>query len=223
MKIGITMSETNNANYPKWIKGNDTIEIIELSFEENNINEVITCDGIVLTGGVDICPDENCEYPNAPQNFNKKRDEFEKEVLRLSLETKKPILGICRGLQLINWYSGGTLHLDLGNKNNEIHKKGFEDKTHEVFVEKNSILHKIVKEDSGITNSAHHQAVNKLGENLKSVAFTNDGTIEAIELENPNEQFLIAVQWHPERMENQESPFSKNIRQAFLAKIMRSI
>ena len=224
MKIGITISETNNANYPRWIKGDDNdIEIIELSFEDNNINEVIKCDGILLTGGIDICPDEICEYPNAPESFNIKRDNFEKEILRLSLESKKPILGICRGLQLINLYLGGTLHLDLGEKSNEIHKKIIEDKTHEVFVEKNSHFYKIVREDSGITNSAHHQAVAVLGENLRPVAFTNDGTIEAIELVNPNEQFLIAVQWHPERMENQESPFSKNIREAFLNKIIKKI
>ena len=223
MKIGITVSETNNENYPRWIKGDDGIEIIELSFEDNNINDVFKCNGILLTGGVDISPDNNCEYPNAPASFNLKRDNFEMEILRLSLESKTPILGICRGLQLINLYLGGTLHLDLGEKSNEIHKKAFEDKTHEVFVEKNSHFHKIVKDDLGITNSAHHQAIDILGVNLKPVAFTKDGTIEAIELENPNEQFLIAVQWHPERMENQDSPFSKNIREAFLNEIKKTI
>ncbi len=219
MKIGITTSETNYGNYLRWIKGEDEIEIIELSYESYNIEDVADCEGIVFTGGVDICPKNTCDYPNAPITFNKKRDTFENEVLSLALKLNKPILGICRGLQLINLHFGGTLHLDLGEKGNEIHKKSFEDKTHEVFVETDSFFHSIVKNDLGITNSAHHQAVDKLGENLKAVAFSTDNTVEAIELKNPLNQFLIAVQWHPERMENQESAFTKNIRKVFLEAI----
>jgi putative glutamine amidotransferase len=68
---------------------------------------------------------------------------------------------------------------------------------------------------SGLVNSAHHQAIDKLGESLKIAAQSDDGVIEAIELKTPY-PFFLAVQWHPERMEENESPLSKNIREAFL-------
>src|SRR5436190_24344952 len=115
MKIGITFSESNYANYPKWIKGDDkNIEIVELSYEKNNYQHVSTCDALVFTGGIDMEPVGNTDYPNAPSEFNVARDKFEIEVLRLAFQQKKPILGICRGLQLINVFKGGTLHLDNG-------------------------------------------------------------------------------------------------------------
>jgi putative glutamine amidotransferase len=215
VKIGITFSEANYANYPAWIKGDDAIEIIELSFEKNNIEELQNCYGIVLTGGVDIMP-ENTDYANAPKYFNPERDEFERKVFLKALDLKKPILGICRGLQVINVNLGGTLILDLGEIENEIHKRGLEDKIHQIFLDENSLLYDITKKTTGVVNSAHHQAVDYLGLGLKIVAKSQNGLVEAIELENPEDQFLLAVQWHPERMEDKNNPFTKNIREAFL-------
>ncbi len=220
MKIGITFSETNYINYPRWIKGNDsTIEIIELSYETNNLHDVTNCDAVVFTGGIDMDPIEKIEYDNAPKEFNIARDLFEMAVLEKALKARKPILGICRGLQLINVYKGGTLHLDNGETKNKIHKKETEDKIHPILVEKDSLFHSIVKKDFGDVNSAHHQSIDKLGSGLKAVAHTEDGVIEVIESTNPEEQFLLAVQWHPERMGDLESPFSKNIRKALIEKI----
>jgi putative glutamine amidotransferase len=217
MKIGITYSESNYANYPLWIKGHDSsIEIIELSYIENNLQEVTHCDAVIFTGGIDMDTIEKIEYAHAPKEFNRARDLFEMAVLEKALNERKPILGICRGLQLINVYFGGTLHLDNGEAKNKIHRRETEDKTHPIKVKKNSLFHSIVKQEFGIVNSAHHQSIDSLGKGLKAVAYTEDGVIEAIESENPEEQFLIAVQWHPERMSNQESPFSKNILKAFL-------
>ena len=217
MKIGITFSESNYANYPLWIKGYDSsIEIIELSYIENNLQEVTHCDAVIFTGGIDMDTIEKIAYAHAPKEFNRARDLFELAVLEKALNERKPILGICRGLQLINVYFGGTLHLDNGEAKNKIHRRETEDKTHPIKVEKNSIFHSIVKQEFGIVNSAHHQSIDSLGKGLKAVAYTEDGVIEVIESENPEEQFLIAVQWHPERMSNQESPFSKNILKAFL-------
>jgi putative glutamine amidotransferase len=220
MKIGITLSETNYANYPLWIKGNDeNIEIVELSYEKNNFQEVANCDAIVFTGGIDMEPNENIDYKNAPQEFNVARDTFETEVLKLTLEQKKPILGICRGLQLINVFKGGTLHLDNGPLKNSIHKKAAFDKTHLVQVVEDSLFYTIVNQKKGVVNSAHHQSIDKLGLDLKATAFSEDGVIEVIESTNPEEQFILAVQWHPERMSDLENPFSKNIRIALIEKI----
>lgn len=220
MKIGITLSETNYANYPQWIKGNDsTIEIIELSYIKNNLLDLTNCDAVVFTGGIDIDPIEKIEYANAPKEFNLARDQFEIAVLAKALEARKPILGICRGLQLINVYKGGTLHLDNGEIKNKIHKKETEDKKHLIQVEKDSMFYSIVKQEFGEVNSSHHQSIDKMGLDLKAVAYTEDGVIEVIESTNAEEQFLIAVQWHPERMSDLESPFSKNIRKALIEKI----
>ncbi|TRX36813.1 gamma-glutamyl-gamma-aminobutyrate hydrolase family protein [Flavobacterium sp. ZT3R18] len=217
MKIGVTFSETNFHNYPKWIKENDkNIEIIVLSYEENNLEAVTNCDAVVLTGGIDMKPTEEVTYENAPSEFNVSRDLFETEVLKLCLEQKKPILGICRGLQLINVYKGGTLHLDNGKTQNEIHKKEELDKMHPIRVEEDSLFYKIVNQKKGEVNSAHHQSIDKLGMDLKATAFSEDGVIEVIESSNPEKQFILGVQWHPERMNDFENPFSKNIRTALI-------
>jgi putative glutamine amidotransferase len=217
MKIGITTSETNFQNYPFWIIGKDEIEVIELSYKTNNLNDLNLCDGLVLSGGVDIMP-ENIEYENAPNQFNPSRDSFERAVLSKALLLKIPILGICRGLQLINLHFGGTLILDLGPKNLS-HKKFETDNIHQIEVDEKSKLFEIVSAKKGEVNSAHHQAINQLANCLNTSAKSTDGVIEAVEIADKNKPFLIAVQWHPERMQNQESAFTKNIREAFLAKI----
>ena len=220
MKIGLTFSESNYANYPRWIKETDsTIEIIELSYEVNNLQDVALCDAIIFTGGIDMDPIEKVAYSNAPKEFNLARDRFEMAVLSKALDEKKPILGICRGLQLINVYWGGSLHLDNGEDKNKIHRRESEDKIHHIQVEKDSLFYSIVQQEFGNVNSAHHQSIDVLGLGLKAVAHSEDGVIEVIESANPDEQFLLAVQWHPERMEDLESPFSKNILRALLEKI----
>ena len=220
MKIGLTFSESNYANYPRWIKETDsTIEIIELSYEVNNLQDVALCDAIIFTGGIDMDPIKKVAYANAPKEFNLARDRFEMAVLAKALDKKKPILGICRGLQLINVYWGGSLHLDNGEDKNKIHRRESEDKIHRIQVEKDSLFYSIVQQEFGNVNSAHHQSIDVLGLGLKAVAHSEDGVIEVIESANPDEQFLLAVQWHPERMEDLESPFSKNILRALLEKI----
>ena len=213
MKIGVTFSESNYHNYPRWVKGNDeNIEIIELSYEKQNLQDVSICDAVIFTGGIDMDPIEKIDYANAPNEFNLARDQFEMAVLKKALKKQKPILGICRGLQLINVFKGGTLYLDNGETKNKIHRKITEDKIHLIQVEKNSFFHSIVRQDSGEVNSAHHQSIDKLGKDLKAVAHTEDGVIECIESASPEEQFLLAVQWHPERLAQLDRARSKASR-----------
>lgn len=224
LKIGITQTETNAHNYGKWIlDSKEDIEIIDLSFENPNYEDVLKCDGVLFTGGVDIHPsryssDVSENYPNAPLFFLPERDTFELKVLDMCVQSKIPVLGICRGLQLINVFFGGTLLLDIGEEGCLAHKKELnQDKIHKVEIISDSNFHKIINLESGLTNSAHHQVIDLLANDLQAVAFSKEKFIEAIEYKTSKEQFLMAVQWHPERMPDQESPLTKNIKEAFIA------
>ena len=230
-KIGISFTTTNYRYYVEWFTKSDLstdIEIVELSFEKNNLHDIHQCDGFVLTGGVDIHPlfyNGELRYQNMPDAFQQNRDLFEAAIFSYAQFMKLPVLGICRGLQLVNVLMGGKLNQDLGSVGNNIHKKQGElDKTHGVQIQENSLLHQITNASSGKINSAHHQSISidHLGENLMVNAMDEEGkTIEGIEFKDKtNKGFLLCVQWHPERMENKEqSVLSKNIKENFLTAI----
>jgi putative glutamine amidotransferase len=147
------------------------------------------------------------------------RDQFEYEVIEKALENKKPVLGICRGLQLINVYLGGTLSPDIPTVwHSTAHGKiSGRDQTHDIRVENLSMLHHISGREMGQVNSAHHQGVDKPAGNLKISAFGQSSVVEAMEWKDPsNKSWLLLVQWHPERMQDPSSPFSENLKHAFL-------
>jgi putative glutamine amidotransferase len=221
MKIGITENRKYH-NYFDWMEGAGDVEVVKLSVDSHE--NVEDCDGIVLSGGIDLHPKyykASIHYPGAPdKGFETNRDEFEFAVLEKCLKNSIPLLGICRGLQLINVFFKGTLIQDLGSKN-VIHESNGDDRKHNVKVEEGTILHDIVQVNSGTVNSAHHQAIDKLGENLVVNSYSEDGVIEGIEWKNKNNGFfMLAVQWHPERMSKSEltdSPLTKNIRDHFIS------
>jgi putative glutamine amidotransferase len=219
--IGITHSEARYENYPSWIKGDDAdIEIIELSADHQNWDQIEDCDGILLTGGIDMHPQfydsANLKYPFAPDTFDQKRDEFEMHVFETALNLEHPILAICRGHQLVNVALGGNLIQDLGEKN-DTHKRTEEDKQHTIKTEAGSLL-QAISGDAGTINSAHHQAIQDLSEELMANSYSPDGVIEGAEWkEKDDKPWLLTVQWHPERMTDKDTnPFSKNIREAFI-------
>jgi putative glutamine amidotransferase len=229
MTIGITYTGTDDKHqyYANWVKsGGANIEIITLHYLENNIGDLNKCDGIVFSGGVDVHPDfysATIEYANAPAKFNKRRDEFEISIFNLCKQQQLPMLGICRGLQLFNVAQGGNLIQDLGtlNQYHTTEDSTVADKQHEVVVLTDSLLHSLTYTSAEKVTSAHHQAIDTLGENLVANAFsTDDNIIEGIEWENKNNlPFMLAVQWHPERMfriGEGNNALCKNIREAFL-------
>ena len=229
-KIGISFSKTNFQYYWNWfspedIKGN--IELIELSFQKNNVEDIYKCDGFVLTGGVDVDPafyNGQSIYDNIPGSFQPERDEFEEKIFHYSQTFNLPLLGICRGLQLVNVLQGGTLIDDLSNLNEKHKNEETTDKKHTIKIKETSLLNEIVKTDKGEVNSAHHQAIGILGKELMINSEADDGTIEGIEWKDKSgKAFMLCVQWHPERMflfEN--SPLSKNIRNRFIEEINKS-
>ena len=163
-------------------------------------------DGVLLSGGGDIDPAIYKE-PRHPKtnDADTARDSFELELARLAIESDLPMLGVCRGLQVINVAGGGTLIQDIASEVN--HPLGHEVPTplyaiaHEVWVSRESALAKAMVEelDGGETlqvNSRHHQAIRQTAAGFDVSATAPDGVIEAIE--RPASRFCVAVQWHPE-------------------------
>ena len=226
-RIGITTSDTNFQNYPNWISG-EGVEVVQLSYSEKNIQDFDSCDGFVLTGGIDVHPafyqNARVDYPNTTV-LNESRDLFEMQVFEYARQQNKPVLAICRGLQLVNIALGGNLIQDLQENGFENHRKGPDgDREHKIEVKPGTLLAQIAGVQHGFVNSAHHQGLDQIADGLKVSAFSEDGVVEAIEYKDANKPFLLAVQWHPERIQIPSSnlAFSQNIRSAFIDAMLKN-
>jgi putative glutamine amidotransferase len=156
----------------------------------------LSFDGLLLTGGGDVEP---CHYnqPNkGSMTPDPDRDRTELALVKAYLEAGKPILGICRGMQILNVALGGTLVQDLGEHLNLFHRRITADKVHPVRAEEGSLLHTLYGSAFPI-NSAHHQAVDAPGNGVVITARSESGVAEAMEV--PGKP-ILGVQFHPERM-----------------------
>ncbi|MCH7589456.1 gamma-glutamyl-gamma-aminobutyrate hydrolase family protein [PVC group bacterium] len=157
-------------------------------------------DGVVLTGGMDIPPefydDHNDETVNV---MSERRFAFEKQFITEWIQTKKPVLGVCLGIQFVNVVREGTLIQDIPSEidHAETHRSS-QDATHPIIISEKSYLADILGDGALEVNSSHHQAVKNPGKGLKVVATSPDGVVEAMEFEDY--PFGLLVQWHPERM-----------------------
>ena len=209
------------ANYERWFRasGRDDLVFVDLFVEEiaAHIDEL---DAIVLTGGGDIDPSVygQPESRSVCDGIIHERDRKEASLIELAIERRLPILGICRGIQILNVHFGGTLQPDLGEPiDDRFHSKVDEqDSWHTVSVEPGSLLYRAVGTFDGSVTSSHHQAVADVATNLVVSARSSDGSIEGLEFREPEQKsWMVAVQWHPERMESDDS-LSRGIREAFL-------
>ena len=156
-----------------------------------NISNVI--DGLLLIGGDDIS--ENC-YKNNKATGNL-RDIFEIEIYKCCKKQQKPILGICRGMQLINVAEKGTLkNIDEKNIKHNIESDGWVNH-HEIYIINDTKLNKIIDLDKYFVSSVHHQQIEQLGDNLIVSSKSNDGVIESIE--NNKKNFIFGFQGHIEK------------------------
>ena len=169
--------------------------VLAPSLDDEYIREICeTSDGFLFCGGDDLDPKYYGEEINGSENICSKRDEFEQKLFDAVYKTGKPILGICRGMQVINAFMGGSLyqHID-GHRQSEPKDV----RTHGVVLSEGGMLVDIIEEKEIKVNSFHHQLVKKLADGLvvDGVSAT-EGYIEAFH--DPNHPFLLGVQWHPE-------------------------
>jgi len=155
-----------------------------------------TLDGLVLIGGDDIWPEAYGEKPHETvRPLTKERYDFERKLIARWLARGKPVLGVCLGMQFTNVVSGGTMIQDIPS---EVGTKVNHKKYHRVQIEPGSSLAKLLDTTEASVLSSHHQAVDKLGKNLRPIAHAEDGIVEA--LERTDGKFGLFVQWHPESM-----------------------
>jgi putative glutamine amidotransferase len=178
----------------------------DLSEDPSEALELI--DGLLLAGGADIDPD-TYGAPRAPETGESvlERDIFEVAITRAAIELDMPVLGICRGMQLINVACGGTLlqHLpeQLGHEDHRPVPGSFDGADHDVELVPGSLAAQVAGETHHATKSHHHQGIDRVGDALVvSGRALRDGLPEAIEM--PDRRFVLGVQWHPEA--DEQSP-----------------
>ena len=175
------------------------------------------CDGFLFCGGGDITPLLFGQEPAT--NVGKTDitlDLFQIRLMKAVLEAGKPVLAICRGMQVLNVACGGTIYQDINlvdfetinHMQNSISRR---DISHKVIFEPESKVHKILG-SFAYTNSFHHQSIDRIGKGLAVSGFTGDAIVEAIEM--PSHTFVLGVQWHPESMLD-----CSNMKQLFYALI----
>ena len=186
---------------------------VELSDPEQAVQDALTCDGLLLPGGGDMDPKfygqariPACGEPNLL------RDAAEPLLLRAFLAADKPVLGICRGIQVMNAVLGGNLYQDIKPFEHLPHNDHWA-KVHTVTVRRGTLLSRILGQDTVLVNSQHHQAVDRVAPGFTLAALSEDGIVEAIE--KPDARFCLGVQWHPEWLSDAD-PAMQGLFDAFV-------
>lgn len=178
-------------------------------------------DGLLLTGGGDIDPTLYGEEPHLKLgSVSPQRDRVEMALVKEMLRLDKPILAICRGLQILNVACGGGMYQDIHTLHDQlamqhVQKAPRQHASHFVHVEKGTILESIAKRDQFKVNSFHHQAVRHVPKPLIISAVASDGVVEAIE--STDHGFVLGVQWHPEELAENEDELSLALFRRFVA------
>ena len=188
----------------KYITRKGILPILIPDVEDECFYDILSeMDGFIFQGGTDLAPETYGEKPIGNWKGDAYRDQYELKILDYAIKNSKPVLGICRGFQLMNVYFGGTLFQDTVTQNPNVnqHRSAelYDTIKHPIRFVKNEFLAKIYsKETNPHVNSIHHQAVKDLGKDLTVYAESYDGLIEAFGYNKEPEGKVIGVQWHPE-------------------------
>ena len=191
-----------SSNYIKWIEDENVI-ILDAYTIKNTDSILKLADGIILTGGEDINP---LEYNNTTNlkvcgDINYKRDTLERKLFDFALENKIPLIGVCRGMQMMNVASGGTLYGDIPTEiGTEVIHRNNGEVYHKIALCDTSTLIFPIDTDTIMVNSWHHQGLKIMPNHLRVIARSFDGLAEAIVMDTSIHPFMIAVQFHPERL-----------------------
>ena len=202
--IGRTLLHTASRFYVESVVRAGGVPVVLPVIDPTDVDSMIgAIDGLVLTGGGDVQPSRYGAKPiPETQNVDPARDDFDLRLFGLALERDLPVLATCRGMQIVNVALGGSLVQHVPALTGQVHNwldRGIEP-VHKVKIEPESRLAEALGETELEVNSLHHQAVCDAAPGTRPVAWAEDGTIEAIELEATSR--VVAVQWHPELMED---------------------
>lgn len=221
----ILISKDKSENIKKWLLQSDsTIITKEFYFLSPDSQQyyLAKSNGIVIGGGEDINPGlyQKEAFISDCGKIDNYRDSIEYVLIKHAFSYKKPLLGICRGQQILNVATGGSLIVDIPKtgKTSVQHSQPGIDSVHWVLIDKKSWLQNTTHLDSIMVNSSHHQAVDKVSPIFKVTARGSDGIIEAIEWKDKSHPFAAAIQWHPERLYNEAS---RNMSLSFVKKVKR--
>ena len=193
--------------------------IVPAAQDEESLSRILSVvQGLVLSGGPDVHPRRYGEEPLAGLGeVDEDLDRMELAAARLAVAMDLPVLGICRGIQVLNVALGGTLHQDIASQVPEslchTPKTDKAVNTHTVRIEAGSRLRRVMGRAEIWVNGKHHQAVKDLAPGLAITAHARDGVVEAVE--HPGRRWVVGVQWHPEGTWR-EDPFSKRLFRAFV-------
>jgi len=221
LRIAITKS---SENYQRWLLAADSsLVLVDLyGMPVDSVTFVMQeCDALLVTGGDDVYPGLYGQLADSVlcEGSDRYRDSLEMLAIKLARNSLMPVFGVCRGLQIINVEAGGSLIPDLPSRkpSSVMHRcDDWRNCFHDALVDTTSQLFVLVQVSRGMVNTNHHQAIDRLGGGLRISAFSTDSVVEAIEAEpTVYNGFLMAVQWHPERLT--ESPgFSVPLARRFV-------
>jgi putative glutamine amidotransferase len=220
-KKTIILSKASN-NYIKLIE-DDNIIILDAYTIKNTDSILALADGIILTGGEDINPLQYNDTINLAVcgDINYQRDTLERKLFDSALKNKIPLIGVCRGMQMMNVASGGSLYGDIPSEigTTVIHRNNGE-VNHEIVLCDTSSLIFSIDTDTIMVNSWHHQGLKIIPNHLRVIARSFDGLPEAVVMDKSEHPFMIAVQFHPERL-GKDNAIHQKMKKSFYKEIYK--
>ena len=191
----------------RYVSQQGVLPVLIPELENERLHDILQeLDGIVFQGGTDLAPESYGEDPIIPGKWlgDRHRDQYELQIMDYAIRNDIPVLGICRGMQLMNVYFGGTLYQDISTQKKDAFKHrdaiAYDSVHHKIrFTGQNTISELYADFTEPIVNSVHHQGVKTIGEDLTVLAVSEeDDIVEALEYKGSAPGRVLGVQWHPE-------------------------